>query len=28
MNVFQLNINLETEEEILAHIELHEELNS
>ena len=26
MNVLELNINLESEELILAHIELHEEL--
>ena len=27
IDVFQLNINLKTEEDIKAHIETHEELN-
>jgi hypothetical protein len=27
IDVFQLNINLETEEDIKSHIETHEELN-
>ena len=27
IDVFQLNINLKTEEDIKAHIEAHEELN-